>query len=223
MFSTSSREALQFVQDVELPQPLEGQAVEAAAQFDFDKAKDQAVIVGSDIISFVKGVTEQRRQDLVNSALLAQLVANKKVTNPSHVFSWYGAYFDALTNIGWLVQDKQFIDHIESSSSLEAHKAIISLATTLLGPQAAALQVVKATLDALQKMDESSPWITLFNRESKFAKTARFQVTLAEEAPDSQFLVTLMAFGLVAESTLTQVLMFGLSTRQARLRSTPWC
>jgi hypothetical protein len=67
-------------------------------------------------------------------------------------------------------------------------------------------------------MDENSPWITLFNRESQFAKSARFQVTLAEQQPDAQFLVTLMAFGLVAASTLTQVLFFKFKTNDVRLK-----
>jgi len=112
----SSKTALAFVRDAELPPTpraakakAKGQAKGFAAtaktaapvaEFDFDKNKDQALVVGSDIISFVKGVTEERRQDLANSALLAQLVANNKVRNKAHVFAWYDAYFDALTNIG---------------------------------------------------------------------------------------------------------------------------
>jgi hypothetical protein len=218
MQSITSKTALEFVRTAELPPAPKAVALEEAATFDFDKAKDQAIVVGSDIISFVKGVTEERRQDIVNSALLAQLVANEKVTNPTHVFTWYGVYFDTLTNIGWTIQEKQFVDHVESSQNFEAHKVIIDLATSLLGPQAAALQVVKSTLSALEKLDQDSPWITLFSRESQFVKTARFQVTLAEDAPDGGFLVSLMAFGLVAESKVTQVLFFKFKSNDVRLK-----
>jgi hypothetical protein len=68
--------------------------------------------------------------------------------------------------------------------------------------------VVKATLDALKSMSANSPWITLFNREVQHANTAHFQVSLAQEAEDGQFLVSLMAFGLEAKATVTQVLFF---------------
>ena len=214
----ASIEALEFVRNVQLPSISKDEAPQDVASFDFKKDKDQALVVGSDIISFVKGVTEERRKDIVNSALLAQLVANKKVHDPTHVFTWYTTYFDALTNIGWVVQDRQFVDHIESSKNFQAHKVIIDLATTLLGPQAAALQLVKEVLGALEKMDSSSPWITLFSRESQFAKTARFQITLAEQTPDGQFLVSLMAFGLLAETTLTQVLFFKFNSSDVRLK-----
>jgi hypothetical protein len=218
MARVSSSDALNFVRTVELPPPPKGEALGAGAEFVPNETQDQAVIVGSDIISFVKGVTDSRRQDLINSALLAQLVANKQVPDPTHVFTWYGAYFDALTNIGWTIQDRQFVDHVESSSDLEAHRAILSLATGLLGPSAPALKVITSTLQALQQMGEDSPWITIFNRESQFLKTVRFQVTLAEDAPGGQFLVTLMAFGVVAESRLTQVLFLKFRANDVRLK-----
>ena len=218
MKNVSSAKALEFVRTVKLPLVPGAGALEEVAEFDYDKHKDQALVVGSDIVSFVKGVTEERRKDVVNSALLAQLVANHKVHDPTHIFAWYDAYFTALTNIGWVVQDRQFVDHTESSQSFQAHKVIIDLATGLLGPHAAGLEVVKQVLGALEKMDTSSPWITLFNRESRFAKTARFQITLAEEAPGGQFLVSLLAFALVAQTTLTQVLFFKFNKNDVRLK-----
>jgi hypothetical protein len=66
----------------------------------------------------------------------------------------------------------------------------------------------KTTLVSLKSMVTNSPWMTIFNSESQSDQTVRFQVTLAEPDGKGQFLVTLMAFGLEAHSTLTQVLFF---------------
>jgi hypothetical protein len=164
--------------------------------------------VGSDIVSFVRGVTEDRRNDIVNSSLLAQLVATRKVGKSGGIFPWYDAYFEVLENIGWVIQSREFTTHKETSINLDAHKAILAVATTLLGPGATALQVVKSTLDALKTMGDDSPFITLFNRESQHARTARFQISLAEEEANGRFLVSLMAFALTANANLTQVLFF---------------
>jgi hypothetical protein len=207
MRKVSSSEALEFVRAVELP-PTEAPALEAIATFDFDKARNQALVVGSDIISFVQGVSESRRGDIVNSALLAQLVAKKRVPDGSRIFEWYDSYFDTLSNIGWVIQDRQFVKHTESSRDFEAHEAVLTVAASLLGPGTAALQIVKSTLDALSSMKQNSPFFTLFNRETQSAETARFQITLADQAEGGQFLVNLMAFGLAAKSTLMQVLFF---------------
>jgi hypothetical protein len=202
--------ALEFVRSAPLPAPRSTRAAAPkAAPFNFDQAKDQALVVGSDIISFAKGVTEERRADIANSALLAQLVANKRVPDPTELFAWYDAYFDTLTNIGWATQERQLVEYSDRAASFEAHKAILKVAASLLGGVATtAYQLVETTLNALQSMNQDNPFIQLFERTSQKANTARFQVSLASENPQDGFLVTLLAFALTAQDTLTQVLFF---------------
>lgn len=184
----------------------------------FDTGKTQAAVVGSSVISFVSGVTPERREAIVNSSLLAQLLASKKVPDASRIYAWYDSYFEVLSNIGWVVQDRGFAEYTESSKNFAAHKAILAVATTLLGAAPAALAVVKSTIEALQSMGEGSPWITIFNREAQHARAARFQVGLAEQDANGQFFVNLMAFGLEAKASITQVLFFKSKKSEARLR-----
>ena len=81
-----------------------------------------------------------------------------------------------------------------------------------------ALLVVKTVLDALKAMDADSPWITLFDRESRHAKTARFQMSLAEQQADGQCVITLLAFTLEATKVVTQVLFFKWKKTEAKVR-----
>jgi hypothetical protein len=62
------------------------------------------------------------------------------------------------------------------------------------------------------------PWITLFDRESKYTNVARFQIALVEQGDADQFLVSLMAFSLEAQSTLTQVLFFKIRSDSVKLK-----
>jgi hypothetical protein len=208
MSSSSTKSAQAYVAKLALPSvrphPLE--AAETISVAEFTAAKDQAMIVGSDIVSFVKGVTPERRADITRSSLLAQLAAKKRVREKKNIYKWYEAYFDILTNVGWVIQDHGFTVYTEASRDFEAHEAIMKVAASLLGPSAATLAVVKATLDALKATTANSPWITLFDRESKSVNTARFQVSLVEEGYREHLLVSMMAFGLEATSKLTQVL-----------------
>ena len=221
MSSDSITKALQFVRSVELPEPPRvRRGVTKAPGFSFDAAKDQAAVVGSDVISFVKGVTPEQRNDVVNASLLAQLVAKKKLAEPktlAEVRGWYDNYFDALSHIGFLIQDKGFAEYEEKSENFEAHEAIIEVATALLAGSPGALMLVKTTLQALQKLSVDSPWITLFNRESQSANTARFQVSLVDQDETARFLISLIAFGLEARTTLTQVLFFKFRTNEVKL------
>jgi hypothetical protein len=179
--------AREFLSSVKLPSPTRARGgVEGVREIiDFNAQKNQAMVVASDIVSFVKGVSSERRQDIVNASLLAQLVANKKVPDKSNIIEWYNAYFDVLEN-----------------------EAILKVASVFLGAAPAALAVVISTLEALKSMDSSKSWMTIFDRESKHVKTGHFQIALAEQGDNDQFFVSLMAFSLKAESTITQILFF---------------
>lgn len=192
------------------------------ADFVFDKTKDQASVVGSDVVAFVQGLTPEQRQDVVNATMLAQLVAKSKVKNPQtldDVLKWYDEYFDVLDNIGFVVQNRGFAQFAEKGTQVEVHEAIIEVAKVALGAAPTALLLVTKTLESLKSMNEGSPWITLFQRETRSAKTAHFQVTLAAPDKDGGLLITLLAFGMEAKSTLTQVLFFKVKKDEATLRN----
>lgn len=211
--------AREFVDAIELPAvyDLGFESVDDTT-VNFDEVKNQATVVASEVISFVKGVSVERRQDITNCALLAQLAADHKVADRNQVFEWYEAYFDVLSHLGWTIQDQGFTAYEEEADGLEAHEAIIKVATVLLGPAPTALSVVTSTLEAMKSMEADNPWITIFDRESRTAQTARFQIALAQEEENGQFLVTIMAFGLKAESTLTQVLFFKIRSDKAKFK-----
>ena len=152
MAQATRESARAFVQAIEMPSRMR-EAVVGTKPLDFDQLKNQAAVVGSEVVSFVMGITAERRQDVVNATLLAQ-------------------------------------------------------SAVVLGAAPTALAVVTATIEAMKSTDEDSPWITIFDRESRSARSARFQVTLAEQDEPGQFMVTTMALALEAESTITQVLLF---------------
>jgi hypothetical protein len=66
-------------------------------------------------------------------------------------------------------------------------------------------------------MNENSPWITLFDRQSKTGRSARFQVATAQVDDNGLLQAALVGFELEAKSTLTQVLFFKFSSSSTRL------
>lgn len=213
--------ALDFVSTLELPAapaPLEG-PVEDSTGAAFQTAKNQASVVGSELISFVKGVTPETRQAIANSALLAQLAANKAVPSNGDIYRWYDRYFDVLGKIGWIVQDRGFTTYKATGNGFEAHEAILDVAASLLGPAATSAVILNETIKALRSLkDANSPLITVFDRQSQHAQAARFQVSLVQDNADKDFLVALLAFGLEANTKVTQVLFFRYRSSDAILK-----
>jgi hypothetical protein len=212
MSDNSINRARKFVMEAELPEPPPVDVEIARAPRTWaDVSAAQASVVGSDVVAFVESVAPEERQDIVNATLLAQLVARKKVAEPrtlSDVRAWYDEYFDALSRVGFVLEHRDFAEYRADSQSFVAHKAILDVAAVLLAGSPGALLLIKSTLEALQKMSADDPWITLFNRESQSANTARFQVLLVERDANAQLLLSLIAFGLEAKHNLTQVLFF---------------
>lgn len=212
------RGTLDFVHGLELPPaPRRMRGPTKSGPAVFDKVKDQAMVVGSDIVSFVAGVPIEARQDIVNCTLLAQLAANKRVPQRDEIRAWYETYFDTLTHLGWVVQARGFSEHRETGNDFEAHQAILSVAAVVLGPATTALAVVQSTLNAMKSMSDG-PWMTIFKRESQTARAARFQVTLAAPASEGASMVSLMSFDLVAKANLTQVLFVKYRSTDVTLR-----
>jgi hypothetical protein len=218
----SVEEARRFVSSATLPAPVARHfALTAASTFDFDEVKQQAAVVGGQVISFVKGITAEQRQDIVNASLFAYLFAKKQhpqLETLTDVTAWYNAYFEALSRVGLVMQDTGFTEYTANTDTFEAHQAILDVASALLASSPGALVLVKTTLTALQKMNADSPWITLFNRESHSAHAARFQLSLVTQDEGGALLISLLAFALEARSTLTQVLFFKFRKESVTLR-----
>jgi len=185
---------------------MESTVTEAGAVF--DSAKNQAQVVGSALFSFAQGVTPAVREAISDSALLAQLVANKRHASAQAPMEWYAEYESVLENVGWVMQSGGWTDYSADGTAVEVHEKIIEVLTVALGPSVAALTIIKTALDALQHMQPGSSWLTIFSRESQQAKIARFQIGLAETGEHDDVFVTLLACLIEAKSDLTQVLFF---------------
>src|SRR5215203_247209 len=101
MTSLTVSTARQFVEEADLPPapPAHRAARDARVAPIFDTTKNQAAVVGSGLVSFVSGVTPERREAIMNSSLLAQLVAKRKVGDETHLKEWYDHYSDVLQHI----------------------------------------------------------------------------------------------------------------------------
>lgn len=209
--------AKQYVDNVDLsgtPRGLLSQGATLDEGQVFDKAKEQAQVVGSGMFAFAVGVTPDVREAISDSALLAQLVANKATSAEDEPIKWFNEYSGCLQKLGWTLQEAGWSDYSKSGTAAEVNEQITSVLTAVLGPGAVALTIITATVSALKAMKPDSPWITIFSRESQKAKIARFQVALVEKEEGSDVFVNLLGCLIQAEDNITQVLFF--KWRQAR-------
>lgn len=124
-----------------------------------------------------------------------------------------------LQNVGWTLQEQGFVDYTTHGTAAEVHEKILEVATAALAPSAAALAIITASVNALKGMAPNSSWLTIFNRESKKASIARFQVGLVSTDEKGDVFVSLLACLIEANSDITQVLFFKFRNAKARFRA----
>jgi hypothetical protein len=214
--------AREYVESIDLtgtPRALVPQDAAAAATDVFDEAKAQARVVGSSLFSFAQGVTAETREAISQSALLAQLVANKRSSADKEPTQWYATYQDVLANIGWVLQDHGWTDYTARGTAVEVHGRIIEVLTAALGPSAAALTIIKSAVDALAAMAPSTSWLRIFSRESQRAEIARFQIGFVETGEAADVYVSMLACLIQARTSVTQVLFFRVKDENATFKA----
>ncbi|MNM50218.1 hypothetical protein D3C81_612430 [compost metagenome] len=208
-----------FVLELDLPEVQRGRDLESARAADAPEftAARQVVTVGAQLAEFSDSVPVNLRQLISNSMLLAQLAANKATSASSDIFDWHRNYSAVLGNIGWRAHDSEEQVQRVSNENLSVHKSIIPVLTALLGPAVAAASMVVSVLEGLDNMETGTPWITLFDRSSQHASGAKFQIGYIDTDEHGEPAIKLLAVGVKAQATITQVLFFKFSSQQAQL------
>lgn len=215
-------QAIEFVKSIDLagvPRGIISQNAATEAGEIFDKAKTQAQVVGSGLFSFAQGVDSKVREAISDSALLAQLVANKRASAQTAPLEWFKAYSDVVQNVGWTLQEGGWTDYTAQGNAFEVHEKILEVMAVALGPAPAALAIIASTVTALKAMKPDSSWLTIFSRESQKAKIARFQIGLVEKQEAGDVFVSLLACLIEAQNTITQVLFFKFKDARASFRA----
>jgi len=219
----SPEESRKFVKDLEIDPPRALRALErcGVAQEGLVpryEGSDQAVVIGSQIAEFAANVPSDLRPHISNSFLLAQLATKKAMEQSSGgTRQWFDKYLEVLTSIGWVGEAVAEAGHEVSGDTLQAHKEIISVIATALGPAAAAASIVLAALNGLKEMSKDSPWITLFDRQSQTRTVQQFQIAHARAEDSAAPEIILACFELSASASVTQILFFRFSSSDAKL------
>ncbi len=209
-----------YLAETHLP-PLQGFQADAPVgggmpEFDTDQA--QALVIGSDVVSFTSGVEAEFRKAISDSALYAQLVALNKTGGDADAMKFFDAYFAVLLQLGWVVQKRETAEFNYKGDGFDVHEAVIGVVTTFLAPIAGAAAAVLTVLKGLHDMSKNEPFITLFNKRSRHGKIGRFQFTFVHNDPEHGLSAEIMAFALDADDTLTQVLFFRIHKNRTKLR-----
>src|SRR6476620_2945205 len=117
--------ASRFLKQVALPS-VPAMAGAEGQSIDFDRARQQALLVGSDVLSFDTGVEAEFREAISDTALIAQLAATKQLGSNPDPIAYFDAYFSIVGNLGWATQVRDTAEYKLATDGAQVHEAIIN-------------------------------------------------------------------------------------------------
>jgi hypothetical protein len=172
------------------------------------------IVTGSNLIQFPADASPELKSSVALSLLAAQRVATNDpvVLSPSQ---WLDRHNTVLQNLNWRNEGGGTAKSLFDSIDVAVHQAIIPFLTAAFGGAVGAGLLILTALRQLREMDKSSPWITLFDRQSQHFDVTEYQFSVVEVVGDTVHL-KVAAARLDASFGKTQVLFFKLKTQNAQ-------
>jgi len=149
-----------------------------------------AAVNASSILSFVDGVPDQQREDVIFSVQFAVRAASAKADRFAEPRAWYNAFAEMLETVGWAAEQFAFAQADQAEGEFRMDEAAIAVITAIAtGNQ---LAVLKSSIDALGKLADDSGAISIFDSHSSTDLAGNFQIGSVEVGPGGTLS---MAFG----------------------------
>ncbi len=202
-----------YVKDLEIKTPVAGFPISRDVM-QVSEGVEQSFLNAKSLVSFVSEVNGQRRSDVLNSVLLAQLAANKQFPEEAQILDWYKAFVKVLNNLGWTIEAAEFSSFVSSSTIFEVENAIIDILTAAFG--GTFQSVIIKTLGAIKSLSDTNGKITAFEKNTHSLSKGAFQIGLAKEENGTVSL-QLGTFLLTSSNEIKKILFFKSSKDKTRL------
>jgi hypothetical protein len=204
-----------YISNLPVGTPLATVAEDAGAinTIDVDNLPN-GIVTGSNLIQFPTNASPEIRSSVALSLLAAQRVASNDpvVASPTQ---WLQRHNTVLQNLNWRIEGGGATTASFDSINVAVHKAIIPFLTAAFGGVAGAGALIITALEQLKNMNENSPWITLFDRQSRHFDVSEYQFSVVEVVGDT-VRVKLAVARLDASFGKTQVLFFNIKNQSAK-------
>ncbi len=163
------------------------------------------VDVGS-LLSFVDGVTEQDRSDVLYSVQLAQRAASGAYDRFTQTQFWYQKYIEVLQNLGWANEQFAFTRFDQNEGEFRMDQAALGIITAIASQNQ--LAVLQESVTALSKLAEDDGAITLFDFHASMQSSGNFQLGSVQRSSNGALSMALGAFYFHSDNERRRFLFF---------------
>lgn len=174
--------------------------------------KHSAAVLEDSLVSFTCGLSDQNRDDVMQSLLLMQLAANHKYSKMEEREQWYKFYYAGLSNLGWLTSGSAYQSYAPTNQSFTMDEVALEIIAAVGGQSFA--RVALAAAKALEKSDNA---LRLFENSNQSEDVSSFKMLpcIQTERGDVSMVLNFMRFTKTVKTT--RVLFWKFSSSNVRI------
>lgn len=182
------------------------QPLRSTADTPESKTGESALVVGSNVLSFVGGLTPQQKQDVQDCVLFAQLATDKAFPDKKRYRQErFDFYSDVLTLCGWGSTNDSLKEVSGLKQKFTMDQVALEIISSVIGVNKVLLDVVAVVFKALQKTPKA---LALFENEASGNESADFQILPCIGTVDGEVIMIKSAFHLTSPKRITRVLFW---------------
>lgn len=163
-----------------------------------------AAIAGESIVSFVAGLNQQAREDVLNSTLLMQLAASKRFNKGTQREEWFKFYTDGLGKLGWTLSNQEMERYTPSQQAFTMDNVVLDIMEQVAGG-ASFTPIVRRTFDSLRQQPRM---LDLFLAHSNDRNVGTFQIMPCTQNSNGDVTMLLSCMQLVRNTSNDHILFF---------------
>lgn len=142
--------------------------------FATENADESAALLGSTVVAYDEGVSQEDREACDDTILYAEIRADK-FDRETQRREWYGEYSKALTMCGWPTLNDPYKEYISKELNFTMDEAALKIIAVAAGVDK--LKILPLMSGALDKLEKNDGAIKLMELKSKNNKAANFQLS----------------------------------------------
>jgi len=164
----------------------------------------RAAVNAGALVSFVAGVSEDEKNDVLFSTQLAQRAASAKHDRFADTRAWYRLFNDVLERLGWVGEAAAFTERAKTAGSFTIDKSALDVIMTIA--TANQLAILVKTLDTLKGLADDHGAIRVFELQALAERSGNLQLGAVQRADNGALSMALGGFHFRTRDTRQRVL-----------------
>ncbi len=174
-----------------------------------EEADTSAAVVGSSVLSFVTGIDRERKQDAMNTYLLATKVANKAVKSGQGE-AWYTLFRKVMKDCGWVEINNSYRQHSSKKQQFTMEEVAVEIlkgaVVTAAMSGVTAITAVDGARKAIEALAKQEGPLSVFERHVRSDRGGSFGLGSAVQTPEGDVILALGTVQYASNTNATSVL-----------------